>query len=202
MILKATTMATGKFIVFYGVNNLGKSTQAKRLIGKLEAEGRDAKYIKYPLYDLAPSGPIINNYLRGENPYKFSPREAQIIYALNRFQYEPQLKADLDQGLNIVAEDYWGTGVAWGVGAGADKDFLLRINQHLHREDIAFLFTGQRFTSGIETGHLHENDERLTSRVAKAHEELADEFGWIRINANQDVSAISGEIWEKVKKIL
>src|SRR3990167_10147152 len=81
----------GKFIVIYGINNLGKTTQAKLLVEKLNAAGRRAKYLKYPIYDLSPSGPRLNEYLRGGNPEKLDARTAQILYAKNREQYEPTL---------------------------------------------------------------------------------------------------------------
>lgn len=195
-------MKKGRLIVFYGINNLGKTTQAKKLVERLEKEGKKAKYLKYPIYDLAPSGPILNNYLREGNTYKLSPREAQIIYAFNRAQYQPELEKDLEKGINIIAEDYWGTGVAWGIGAGVDKDFLLRINQQFIREDLALLFVGERFTSGLEKDHKHETDEDLIKRVDEAHSELAREFGWLQVDANGTVEQVTEQVWNKVKPIL
>ena len=130
------SMKSAKFIVLYGINNLGKSTQAKLLVEKLNFAGRTAKYLKYPVYDLEPSGKMLHDYLRGENPFKLTPREAQLVYAFNRGQYEPTLKANLEAGTDIVAEDYWGTGVAWGMGAGVNKKFLLELNSEFLREDL------------------------------------------------------------------
>ena len=192
-------MIKGKLIVIYGINNLGKSTQAKLLTEKIQSTGRKTEYIKYALYDLEPSGPFINDYLRGGNPYHLSPREAQIIYALNRAQYEPTLKQALEDGINVVAEDYWGTGVAWGMGTGVEKDFLLKLNSQFYPADLSFLFIGSRFTSAIEDKHLHERDEVLTGRVAKAHDELGQQFGWKRINASQSGEKVGQHVWQEVK---
>lgn len=192
----------GKFIVLYGINNLGKTTQAKLLVEELGQGGHPAKYLKYPIYDLEPSGVILNNYLRGGNTYKLSPREAQIIYAMNRAQYEQALLTDLEAGINIVAEDYWGTGVAWGMGAGVEKKFLLELNTKFLREDLALVFVGERFLSGLEHNHRHEQDSDLTERVEAAHQELADEFGWQEINANQSKDQVFEEVWSKVQAIL
>lgn len=192
----------GKLIVLYGINNLGKSTQAKLLVERLLKEGYKAEYLKYPLYDLAPAGPLINNYLRGGNPHKFTPREFQVLQVLNRTQYEPVLKSKLEAGINIVAEDYLGTGLAWGLGAGVDEDFLKKMNSHLLKEDLAVLFEGQRFSAGIEEAHQHEQDDGLTEKVRQAHEKLADEFGWKRIKANETINEISEKLWQIVKIIL
>jgi dTMP kinase len=123
-------MTKGKFIVLYGINNLGKTTQAKLLVEKLNSAGLKAEYLKYPIYGLEPSGVLLNNYLREGNKYNLAPREAQIIYALNRTQYEKELLNKLENGITIIAEDYAGTGLAWGMAAGVDENFLKDINRN------------------------------------------------------------------------
>lgn len=195
-------MKKGKFIVIYGINNLGKSTQAKLLVEKLRSLGRKAEYLKYPVYDLEPSGPALNKYLREGNPQKLDAKQAQILFAENRFQYEPVLKAKLASGTDIVAEDYWGTGVAWGVGAGVDKIFLLQINSKFLREDLALLFVGQRFESGFEENHLHETDEAFTNTVEKVHRELGQQFGWKAVDSSGSIEEVIKRVWGEVYKIL
>ncbi|MFA5318667.1 MAG: hypothetical protein WC323_04345 [Patescibacteria group bacterium] len=191
----------GKLIVIYGINNLGKSTQAKMLVEKLNKRGVKAEYLKYPIYDLAPSGPTLNNYLRGGNFFKLSPREAQTIYTLNRTQYQKELEQKLDEGINIIAEDYTGTGLAWGIGAGVDEQYLKYINKHLLNEDLVILLDGQRFTEATEKNHIHEENEELINKVRLTHLKLAEEKGWQIINANQPIEKIHNAIWKKVKKI-
>ena len=46
----ASAPMRGKFIVLYGINNLGKTTQAKFLVEKLQSQGLRAEYVKYPIY--------------------------------------------------------------------------------------------------------------------------------------------------------
>lgn len=188
----------GKLIVLYGINNLGKSTQAKLLVERLKANGYQAEYIKYPIYSLAPSGAILNDYLRNGNPLSLSPREAQTITALNRTQYQSDLIAKLKSGINIIAEDYTGTGIAWGLGAGVDETFLKKINSHLIDEDIVFLFDGERFRQAIESNHKHENDDDLVAKVRWAHLKLREEYGWWKINANLPIEEIHEEIWKQI----
>lgn|SRR3990167_3639466 len=192
----------GKFIVIYGVNNIGKTTQAKMLVDKLKAGGLKAEYLKYPVYDLALSGIILDNYLRQGNTFNLTPREAQIIFAFNRAQYQAALKEKLSSGINIVAEDYAGTGIAWGLGAGVDKKFLKFINSYLLKEDLAFLLDGERFMAAAENRHRHENDNELTGKVRAVHLKLGREFGWIKINANQPIEKIHEQIWRIIFKKL
>ncbi len=192
----------GKLIVLYGINNLGKSTQAKLLVEKMKDNGYQAEYLKYPIYELRPSGVVLNNYLRENNSFKLSPREAQIIYALNRTQFQDQLIAKLKSGVNIIAEDYTGTGLAWGLGAGVDENFLKEINSHLIKEDLVFLFDGERFKQAIEQGHQHENNEDLMNKVRWAHLKLREEYNWLKINANLAIEEIHEQLWTEVEKLL
>jgi dUTP pyrophosphatase len=193
---------SGKLIVLYGINNLGKSTQAKLLVEKLKANGYQAEYLKYPIYDLDPSGVMLNDYLRNSNPYNLHSREAQIIYAMNRTQYQSALRKKLKAGTIVIAEDYKGTGIAWGLGAGVEEKFLKEINSHLIDEDLVFLFDGERFRQAIENNHKHENNEDLTNKVRWAHLKLGEEFGWKKINANLSIEEISNKIWESTLELL
>lgn len=192
----------GKLIVFYGINNLGKSTQARLLVDKLQQEGYKAEYIKYPIYDLEPSGRMLNDYLREGNPLNLSAKEVQAIYALNRTQYQDELSKKLAEGINVVAEDYTGTGIAWGLGAGVGENYLKDINSHLIKEDMAILFDGERFKQSIEEGHKHENNNDLINKVRWSHLKLKEENGWIKIDANLKIEEIRGIIWDRVMSFL
>jgi len=192
----------GKFIVLYGVNNLGKSTQAKKLVERLQSTGHKAEYLKYPVYDLEPSGKLINEYLREGNPHNLTPREVQLMYVWNREHYEPTLKQKLASGIHIISEDYVGTGLAWGIGTGIDETFIKYLNAHLHQEDMAFIFDGERFVEATEKTHRHETDHDLLEHVREIYCRLGREYGWIPIDANDSIEKIHEIIWKNVSKSL
>ena len=184
----------GKLIVLYGINNLWKSTQAHLLIDRLKSLGLQAEYLKYAIYDLPPSGPLLNEYLRKGNPHDLSPREFQLLQVLNRTQYQPLLQEKLEQWTWIIAEDYVGTGIARGMGSGLDYDFLLQINEHLLKSDLDLFFDGERFQSGIEKNHTHEQNDALMQVVRSAHQKLAQQFSWHPINANRSIQEIQSQL--------
>ncbi len=188
----------GKFIVIYGINNLGKTTQAKKLVERLNTLGHKTEYIKYPIYNLAPTGSLINAYLREGNPHNLSSREVQILYTLNRDQHQPNIIKMLSDGINIIAEDYVGTGLAWGIGQGVSEEFLLKINSHLTREDLVFLIDGARFLESKESNHKHESDNKLMEEVRNIHLRLAKERDWKIINANDSIESIHEKIFSEV----
>lgn len=185
-------------VAIYGINRLGKTTQAELLVDWLtNYRGEQAEYIKFPAYALKPTGPLINNYLRElngvKNPHNFSPREFQMLNVQNRLDFWKQFRGK-PETRHFVLEDYTGTGIAWGMGAGVGKDLLVSLNQNLTPPDFAFLLDGEPFLSGTEEGHTHEEDDELTKRVREAHLELAREFGWFVISANRPEERVHQDI--------
>jgi len=190
----------GKFIVFYGTNGLGKTTQAKMLVEYFNKKGIRAEYVKYPVYDINPSGIYLNEILRGGKKQAMSEEELQMWFATNRFQYEPILKNKLAQGISIVAEDYTGTGLAWGWAKGADFEWLKTINNKFLKEDLAILFEGERFL--CEVKHIHDQDMDLIKRARETHLAMAKQHNWIKINANHPLEAVHKEIIKICEKAI
>ncbi len=194
-------MTKGKFIVLYGINNIGKTTQAEKLVERIKAQGLPCEHLKYPLYKLEPTGTMINEYLRQGNPSQLNPREIQILYCMNRYQFQEELIKKMEQGINIVAEDYTGTGIAWGVGRGVDKEFLIRINEYLLKPDLEILLDGERFLEGKEKYHINENDDELVNQVRKIHLDLQAKYHWPIVEANHDREEVGENIWQLVKNL-
>ena len=193
-------MPLGKLIVLYGINNLGKTTQAKRLVKELRRRGKLAEYLKFPKYDILPSGPMADRFLRAGNPDHFSAREIQIITALNRTQCIPLIEQRLKDGVWIISEDYTGTGIGWGVAHGVPRAFLEEVNSHLLKEDMAFLLDGQRFMDSVEEQHKFEKDLALVEHARAVFKDLARDYGWKTINANQTEDEVFAEIWNHIEK--
>lgn len=193
-------MKEGLFIVIYGANNLGKSVQAERLVESFIKAGLKAELIKYPIYDLKPTGPKINEILRSKSRQSISEEEFQKLYAQNRRDYQPQLCKRICDGINIVAECYVGTGLAWGWTKGADLEKLIEINKGLLVPDIAILLDGERFTKGKEEIHQHEANEQWWEQCRLNFMKLATRFGWEVVEANQSVEAVHEDILKIIKE--
>ena len=93
-------------ITLYGINNIGKTTQALRLVERLKEAGHDAVYVKFPVYEIEPTGTYLNSFLRSGETQKITEEELQMWFTLNRYQFEPTLKQWLREGKIVIAEDY------------------------------------------------------------------------------------------------
>jgi len=195
----------GKFITIYGINGIGKTTQVEMLVKYLKKKGKNASRLKYPVYDLEPEGPFIYRYLRDPQFRKkneLSTHEFQKKYADNRKRYEKELKKRLANGEWIVAEDYLGTGIAWGLTWGGELEYLEKINEKLLKEGISILMHGDRFTTAIEKDHRNEMEAERMIICKNFHNLLADRYGWIKVNANQKIKKVQRDIIEQIKILL
>jgi thymidylate kinase len=191
----------GLFIVIYGANNLGKSEQSRRLSSKLIHEGNQVFVIKYPIYQLEPTGPIINSILRNpDDPNrKISEYELQKLFAQNRRDFQEVLIQLMNAGVHIIAEDYTGTGISWGLTRDVPHEDLVTLNEDLLIPDLAILLDGERFLSGIEQRHRNESDlDVVWEKNRSAHQFLADRHGWKRVNANQEIEQVHRDVMEIV----
>ena len=189
-------------ITLYGINNIGKSTHALRLVERLKETGHDAIYVKFPVYEIEPTGGFLNAFLRSGKGQGVSEEELQTWFTLNRYQFEPTLKEWLAEGKIVVAEDYTGTGIAWGTIKGADTDWLESLNRYLLKENLAILLDGERHLSAKEEGHLHEDNEELMQRARGVHQDLAKRYGWTVVHVQETKGETEALIWEVVQSAL
>lgn len=188
----------GMFIALYGINNIGKSTQVKRLKDQFELMGKSVKSLKYPLYDLPPTGPKINYFLRDPEAEKITGESFQMLYIQNRLDYQDQLLRDLETHDVVLAEDYIGTGMAWGMTQGVPYEWLRAKNRESPQKkpDQEMLLDGDRFLEGKEVFHRNEDDAEAVNQTRKNFLFLAKRYHWPVINANQSPEKVTAEIWK------
>ena len=189
-------------ITLYGINNIGKSTQAKKLVERLESEGKTVKYIKYPVYEIEPTGRFLNDFYVVEvrtGGKSATEEELQMWFTLNRYQFEPTLKKWLEEGVIVIAEDYTGTGLAWGTTKGANLEWLDGLNKYLVREDLAILLDGERFKEAVEEGHVHETNEDFMRKSRELHLMLGEKYGWKKVQVSGGIEETAERVWDQVK---
>ncbi len=192
----------GKFITLYGINNVGKSTQAQILTEKLINAGYNAEFLKYPNYGIEPSGKFLDETLRSGTTQTISEDELQMWFVLNRYQFQPEIEKKLNDGKILVVEDYVGTGIAWGTAKGLDREWLENINKHLLKEDLAIYLYGKRHLGAKEASHIHEQNDVLIEKCRLVHEKLAEEYRWKKILVEGTKTETAEKIWEMVEKFL
>lgn len=116
------------FITFEGIEGCGKTTQIKRLAGRLEDHG-----IQF-ISTLEPGGTRIGQDIRkvlldSKNSH-LAPLAELILYAADRAQHiEEVIKPALDQGKWVLCDRFFDATVAYqGAGRGLDMDLIKTLN--------------------------------------------------------------------------
>jgi len=189
----------GKLINLLGINNLGKTTQVNRLKDLIESLNMTCKVLKYPVYDLEPTGPRITLATKKGNPEGLSSKELQELNSENKHDFQLTLINLLQEHDYVIAEMYKGTSVAFGMGEGLPQDFLESLEEDLYPEDVSILLDGERFMEAKEEGHRFEEDSNKMDKIREIHLMLAKQRGWKVVNANQSEEKVTDDIWSIIK---
>lgn len=95
-------------MVLDGNDGSGKATQAKLLIERLQAEGRNAQKVDFPAYTRNVFGALIGECLAGKHGdfVNLDPKIASSLYALDRFESSKQIEDMLASGVTVIADRF------------------------------------------------------------------------------------------------
>jgi len=196
------TRRNGLFIVLYGPSGVGKTKQLDLLEDRLQQERISCRRVEFPIYDLGEAGPKLKKIL-WKQARSLPEEEMQNLFAQNRRDFEPTIRSWLEAGVTVLAEDYKGTGVVWGVNRGVPLDKMEEVNKEFLDPDVSVLIDGpRRLDLRPGEGHLYNTDEEEWYRARKVYLQMADRYGWIRIGGDAPFLTVAGRIWSVVKLAL
>jgi len=116
-------MTHGKFIVIDGSDGSGKKTQSDLLIESLRSEGRDVVFYDFPQYYNTFFGKMVGEFLTGKfgAPQNVDPYVASLLYAGDRWQASPKIRADLEAGKIVISNRYTSSNMAHQAGKIKNK---------------------------------------------------------------------------------
>ena len=192
----------GLFIVLYGPDGVGKSRQVDLLEERLREQGIMYRKLRYPLYDLKPTGPKLDEILH-KHKATLPEDQMQEMFAQNRRDFEPTLKSWINSGVCVVAENYTGTGLAWGSVRGVPMARMEEINKGIIEPDVAIFVDGPK-RADLTEGHPYgtEDNEDEWYRLRKIYLQLADKYGWVRVGGDAPILIVANRIWAVVRPVL
>ncbi len=192
----------GVFIALYGPDGAGKSKQMGLLEEQLRKKGILCKSFRYPVYELKPTGPKLDDILHRSRK-KLPEHDMQQLFAQNRKDFEPTLKSWLDSGVCVIAENYKGTGLVWGTVRGLTLEQMEDINKDMLEPDLSIYLDGPRRTD-MPPEHPYGIDETDDEwyQVRNKYYELSDKYGWVRISSDAPMLTVQNRIWAVVKPVV
>jgi dTMP kinase len=201
----------GALITFEGVEGSGKSTQARRLAGTLEARGLGVSLTSEP--DGTPLGVAIRAMLELDGPRRTPLAEALLFMAARQQHVAQVIRPALERGHVVISDRYVDATVAYqGHGRGLDVRAI---------EELNLIATGgvlPDLTLVLDVpvevgmtriaGRAHDSFERLGiefhARVRQGYLEIAaaDKARVALIDAAQPEDEVERAVWRAVAERL
>lgn len=187
-------MNQGQLIVFEGLDQSGKQTQAEAAHEHVRSRGTACHLLSFPDYT-TPIGTELHRALHGERDY--AADVMQLLYVANRYEMRDRIQKWLASGATVVCDRYVASSIAYGEAQGLDPKWLSDIQKYLPAPDLTVLLdispetAVQRKTSGRDR---FERDLTLLSRVRESYRRQASAFGWLLVNGEQPPAAVTASV--------
>jgi len=194
----------GLFISFEGLDGAGSSTQASKLVERLNNFGFYSYLTKEPTNNLI--GGLIRAALT--KSWQASPECMQLLYAADRAHHlKREIIPALEKGNIIVSDRYYLSSIAFG-SLNSEKKWLIDINEQFILPDVTF-FIDVSAENCIKRIHENRNEFELFEeknklvKVQKTYKNLAKSSSdIISINGERLIEIIGQEIFLQTKKLL
>jgi dTMP kinase len=189
-------------IVFEGLDQSGKQTQAERLRTALEQRGRRTALLDFPSYETH-IGTEIRAALAGERGYEADTM--QLLYVANRYEKKPEIEALLADGVVVICDRYLASSIAYGEAQGLDTAWLREIQKYLPAPALTILLDiAPETAAGRKTANRdkYERDLALLSRVRQSYQRQSTDERWLRLNGERPRDAVSSDVVSAVETLL
>ena len=189
---------SGHLIVFEGLDQSGKQTQAEMLRDRLKQDGRKARLVSFPDYGTS-IGEEIARALQGERDY--GPDVMQLLYVANRYERKPDLQRWLDGGLTLVCDRYLASTIAYGEAQGLDPAWLAEIQRFLPPASLTIMLDIAPETAVQRKAvdrDRYERDLAMQERVRESYRRQATAGGWVVINGERSKDQVAADVFTAV----
>jgi dTMP kinase len=188
----------GHLIVFEGLDQSGKQTQAELLRDRLKDDGRKARLVSFPDYGTT-IGEEIARALQGEREY--GADVMQLLYIANRYERKPDLQRWLDGGLVLVCDRYVASSIAYGEAQGLDPLWLMEMQKFLPEPSLTIMLDIAPETAVQRKAvdrDRYERDLAMQARVRDSYRRQAAEQNWVRLDGERPKDIIADDVFNAV----
>jgi dTMP kinase len=181
-------------IVFEGLDQSGKQTQAEMLRDHFKSGGRKSRLVSFPDYGTS-IGEEIARALQGEREY--GPDVMQLLYVANRYERKPDLQRWLDGGLLLVCDRYIASSIAYGEAQGLDPEWLTEIQRFLPPASLTIMLDISPETAVQRKAvdrDRYERDLALQGRVRESYRRQADAGGWAVVDGERSKELVAADV--------
>lgn len=194
-------MPKGKFIVFEGADDLGKTTQIKKVYNYLKNKGLNITNTREP------GGTIIGSKIRNillETDVKL-PKESELLLFMadRNIHYHELIKPSLEQGKIVLCDRFHLSTMVYQIHLKRNNP---QLTEAIHREvvdglkpDLTFVFHGNRLTNNKKDAYEKNLGDNTHKIINNYYYEYGNKLeNHILIDANRDEDIIFNEIISKI----
>jgi dTMP kinase len=188
----------GNLIVFEGLDQSGKQTQAELLRDRLKDDGWKARLVSFPDYGTT-IGEEIARALQGEREY--GADVMQLLYIANRYERKPDLQRWLDGGLVLVCDRYVASSIAYGEAQGLDPLWLMDAQKFLPAPSLTIMLDIAPETAVQRKAvdrDRYERDLAMQARVRDSYRRQAAEQHWVQLDGERPKDAVAADVFNAV----
>ncbi len=183
------------FVVFEGIDGSGKSSVIARLKDHLESKGMKVKVTAEP------TGGAIGKFVAETDD--LIPEAEALLFVADRALHTREIQGWIDEGCAVLCDRYFASTLAYQSAAGMDLGWLKAINSNVIIEPYATVrmyidpeVSLKRVDARGEKSRFEKLD--YLRKVREAYLSLAEEFGFITINADRDRDTVADDVISKV----
>ena len=203
-------MKKNLFIAIEGIDGSGKSTQAKNIAKRLEAEGHKV-YLTFEPTDMR-IGKMIRSILGGKE--KADEKVIAALFVADRLDHllhetEGILKK-LADGYTVITDRYYFSSYAYH-GAHVDMDWVIASNQMAAKTlkpdvnifvDVSPEVAMKRINANRESIEIYEtldNLKAVQTQYLRAFEKLKNEEHIVAVNGDETLGKVTEALWEVIE---
>jgi dTMP kinase len=186
---------TGRLIVIEGLDGAGTTTQVRRLVEHLTAQGKSAHGTREP--SDGPVGRLIREMLTGGHAIegqKLSQGTFGLLFAADRLDHmQREVEPKLAAGVTVISDRWYHSSLAYQ-GTGADRDWIAMLNARARRPDLTIFLAvrpevaAQRRAAARRKEELFE-DLRMQQEVDAGYRATIAEL----LAAGERIETLDGE---------
>ena len=196
----------GAFIVFEGIDGTGKTTLCHNISERLRASGKDV------ILTAEPTREGIGALIRSGSIEGISQRTESLLFLADRSHHTEQINRWVDEGKIVLCDRYFASTIAYQSsklkGDGIDRDWLLEASSPFKDvADMTFLLDMDPAVSlrrvGVRGEEISKFEDRsFLEQVRSGYLALAEEFGFVRIDASKSAEDVADEVFERIQEVL
>lgn len=177
----------GALIVLEGLDRVGKSTLASKLVEFLKRTSRPVSHYRFPDRSTV-FGQKIDDYLKGKLELA-DDHVVHMLFSLNRWELNKKIRQTIQQGTTVIVDRYSYSGIAYSSAKhGLTMKWCIQSERGLPKPDLVIYLELPEEVQSSRQGFGDERFENkeMQGRVRSRYEHLISisREDWIRINVD------------------